>query len=133
MIRYLATLVIFFSGELPAEGIAPVTLYGDCYVAEFVFNDPYDKNVNTICINGEVAASRMIFSNAGNLPAVCYQQGTARVLGSKEFHLDLKGGYCDNSKSFNPDKTVCKKSAPEVFKCKGPNGEMTLKYVGKFG
>jgi hypothetical protein len=133
MVKYLIIFLVFFSAELMSKGEADITLYGECYVAEFIYSDPYDKNVNTICINGEVATSRMIFSNTGNLSAVCYQQGHAKVISSKEFYLDFKEGYCDNSKSFSPDKIACKESAPKVFKCNGPNGKMTLKYIGEYG
>lgn len=132
MCKYLVLMVVLVSISATAETSFPFRLKGDCYVAEFLFTNPDDKNVNTICISGEQVVSRMTFSNNGNLPAVCYQKGVAKIVNSREFILTLHSGYCDNGRPFAEDEVICREHSKKKLNCSGSNGTMVIEYVGKF-
>ncbi len=121
-----------YSGFVHAEMSLPTEVRGKCYFAEFKHPESQDLNVLTICVNNNDATARMIYSNSGGLPAVCYQKGAHSYITNDEFHIDFKEGQCDNNKSFSSDNIVCKKTMLGTFKCISPKGEMTLKKLHRY-
>lgn len=120
-------MVFLCTGIAHADMTLPNDVRGKCYVAEFNHPESQDKNILTVCVNKNKATARMIFSNSGALPAVCYHKGSLSLINDDEFNIDFEKGRCDNNNSFSSDNIVCKRTTSNIFKCISPKGEMKLK------
>jgi len=127
MKNIIFVIIFWYTGFAHAEMTLPTEMRGKCYVAEFNHPESRDKNVLTVCVNNNEATARMIYSNTGGLPAVCYHKGSQSKINDDEFQINFKEGRCDNNRSFSSDNIVCKRSTSNTFKCISPKGEMTLK------
>ena len=130
---FTLVFILLVHTNLQAETFAMESLYGDCYFAEFEYQDPYDKNVLTICLNEGKAVARMIFSNSENLSAVCYQTGTSVTSSIDHFTVSLQEGQCDNARPYSSDELDCKQLQAGLFRCDSPNGAIDITYLGAFG
>ena len=126
---FISIATLIYIGNVQATIDLPTTIRGKCYIAEFNHANTKDKNILTICVKNNKATARMIFSNTGALPAVCYHEGTHTVIDDNKFHVDLEKGQCDNNRPFFSDSLKCVKSHQDTFNCKSPKGEMKLKLL----
>jgi hypothetical protein len=71
---YIIAVVLFLLIGFKAN--ASQSIKGDCYLSDIKYEQTNNENTLTICIDNNNVVERMLYSNKGGIPVVCYQKGS---------------------------------------------------------